>query len=72
MADSPPLPPALASLLGPAGLLTDASDLAPALADWRSLYQGRALALLRPANTAELAEAVRLCAGAGIAIVPQG
>ena len=72
MAESSSLPPALASLLGPAGLLTDASDLAPALADWRSLYQGRALALLRPANTAELAEAVRLCAGAGIAIVPQG
>ncbi|MFM8616741.1 MAG: hydroxyacid dehydrogenase, partial [Alphaproteobacteria bacterium] len=61
MADSSSLIPALASLLGPAGLLTEASDLAPALADWRSLYQGRAMALLRPANTAELAEAVRLC-----------
>jgi FAD/FMN-containing dehydrogenase len=72
MAESSPLPPALASLLGPTGLLTDPADLAPALADWRSLYQGRALALLRPANTAELAEAVRLCAAAGIAIVPQG
>ena len=72
MAESSPLPSALASLLGPAGLLTEPTDLAPALADWRSLYQGRALALLRPANTAELAEAVRLCAGAGIAIVPQG
>jgi hypothetical protein len=54
MADSPPLIPALGSLLGPAGLLTEASDLAPALADWRSLYQGRAMGLLRPANTAEL------------------
>jgi FAD/FMN-containing dehydrogenase len=72
MAESSPLPPALASLLGPAGLLTEPTDLAPALADWRSLYQGRAMALLRPANTAELAEAVRLCAAAGIAIVPQG
>ena len=72
MAESSSLPPALASLLGPAGLLTEPTDLAPALADWRSLYQGRALALLRPANTAELAEAVRLCSAAGIAIVPQG
>jgi FAD/FMN-containing dehydrogenase len=72
MADSSSLLPALGSLLGPAGLLTEASDLAPALADWRSLYQGRAMALLRPANTAELAEAVRLCSSAGIAIVPQG
>ncbi|MFM7417633.1 MAG: FAD-binding oxidoreductase, partial [Alphaproteobacteria bacterium] len=72
MADSPSLLPTLASLLGPTGLLTEASDLAPALADWRSLYEGRAMALLRPANTAELAEAVRLCSAAGIAIVPQG
>ena len=47
MAESSPLPSALASLLGPAGLLTEPTDLAPALADWRSLYQGRALALLR-------------------------
>jgi hypothetical protein len=32
MADSPSLPPALASLLGPAGLLKDAANTAPALA----------------------------------------
>jgi hypothetical protein len=32
MANSPSLPPALASLLGPAGLLKDAANTAPALA----------------------------------------
>ena len=69
MVDSPLLPPALASLLGPAGLLTEPADIAPALADWRNLYQGRALALLRPANTAELAEAVRLCSTAGLSLI---
>ena len=66
------LPDALATLLGPAGLLTDPADLAPALSDWRGLYRGAALAVLRPANTQQVADCVRICAEAGIAIVPQG
>lgn len=61
-----------AALLGPAGVLTAPADIAPALADWRSLYQGRAMAVLRPADTAQVAECVKLCAAAGIPIVPQG
>ncbi|RAI59417.1 FAD-binding oxidoreductase [Roseicella frigidaeris] len=72
----PPLPPGLldrlASLLGPRGLLTGAGDLAPYLADWRNLYQGRTPCLLRPGTVEELAEAVRLCAAAGLPLVPQG
>jgi FAD/FMN-containing dehydrogenase len=75
-----PLPPgappglldALSSLLGPRGMLTAAADLAPHLADWRALYRGRTPCVLRPADTAELAAAVRLCAAAGVALVPQG
>jgi FAD/FMN-containing dehydrogenase len=71
------LPPAglladLTALLGPAGVLTDAADIAPALSDWRSLYQGKALAVLRPASTAQVAGCVTLCAAAGVPIVPQG
>ncbi len=66
------LPDALATLLGPAGLLTDPADIAPALSDWRGLYRGAALAVLRPANTQQVADCVRICAAAGIAIVPQG
>ena len=61
-----PLPPGLldrlASLLGPRGLLTEAADLEPHLADWRNLYHGRTPCLLRPGTVEELAEAVRLCA----------
>jgi FAD/FMN-containing dehydrogenase len=63
---------ALAARLGPRGFSTDQADLAPLCTDWRGLHTGRALALLRPADTAECADAVRLCAAAGIAIVPQG
>jgi FAD/FMN-containing dehydrogenase len=61
---------ALQDLLGPRGLMTE--DIAHFGADWRLLYQQPPLAVLRPANTAELAAAVRLCAGHGVAMVPQG
>ncbi len=40
--------------------------------DWSGDYTGCPLAVLRPGNTAEVAEAVRLCFAAGIPIVPQG
>jgi hypothetical protein len=62
----------LQALLGPSGLLLAPEDLAPHLTDWRGLYRGSAPCLLRPANAAELAEAVRLCAAAGVPLVPQG
>lgn len=44
----------------------------PWLVDWRGRYRGAAAALLSPGATAEVAEIVRLCAGEGAAIVPQG
>ena len=69
---TPGLIDALAKRLGPRGLLTDAADIAPFSTDWRRLYQGSSVALLRPAETAELADCVRLCAAAGVALVPQG
>jgi FAD/FMN-containing dehydrogenase len=58
--------------LGPAGIITDPSDTDPYCEDWRHLYHGRTPAVLRPANTAEVADAVRLCAEHGVPIVPQG
>ena len=62
----------LAAIVGPRGMLTDAADTAPYLADWRALYQGRAMAVVRPASTAEVAAVVRLCAETSTPIVPQG
>ncbi|WP_439576233.1 FAD-binding oxidoreductase [Elioraea sp.] len=61
----------LSTVLGERGLLSDADAIAAHSADWRKLFPGSALAVLRPASTAECAEAVRLCAEAGVAIVPQ-
>jgi len=63
---------ALRRLLGPQGFIEDAGVLGPLLVEPRGRYQGRAAALLRPAGTAEVAKAVRLCAEAGVGIVPQG
>lgn len=40
--------------------------------DWRKRYRGRALAVVRPADVAEVAAVVRTCVAAGVAIVPQG
>ncbi|MCA3447747.1 MAG: FAD-binding oxidoreductase [Rhodobacter sp.] len=62
----------LRRILGPAGLITDPADMAPYLTDWRRMFSGTALAVLRPANTDQVSEAIRLCAQDGVAIVPQG
>ena len=71
-----PMPPALlealAGLLGPRGLLTDAVDTEAAGQDWRRLYNHPPMAVLRPADTADLAAAVRLCVEHGVAMTPQG
>ncbi|MEA3012933.1 MAG: hypothetical protein QOD42_1478 [Sphingomonadales bacterium] len=62
----------LADLLGPRGFTRDSAEMAPRLSDWRGRYHGAAAALLSPATTGEVAAIVRACAGAGVALVPQG
>lgn len=42
------------------------------LVDWRGRYRGRALAVVSPACTAEVAEVIKLCRAHGVSIVPQG
>ena len=64
--------PALRSILGERGMLTAPTDTAAYCEDWRKLYRGRTPAVLRPADTAELAAAIQLCASRGVAVVPQG
>jgi FAD/FMN-containing dehydrogenase len=62
----------LRAVLGPRGMLTAPEDLAPYVVDWRRLYHGKTAAVLRPANTEEVAQVVRLCAQAKVPLVPQG
>jgi FAD/FMN-containing dehydrogenase len=62
----------LRAVVGDRGILTDPADTAPYCEDWRRLYRGSTPAVLRPANTAEVAAAVRLCAQHRAPIVPMG
>src|SRR5258705_13910533 len=63
---------ALAAIVGDQHVLAGASDTAPYLTDWRRQFSGSAVCVVRPASTAEVSMVVRLCAEAGVAIVPQG
>ena len=47
-------------------------DLSAWEVDWRKRFAGRALAVVRPGTTADVAAVVRLCAEHGTAIVAQG
>ncbi|HEX7157033.1 MAG TPA: FAD-binding oxidoreductase [Burkholderiaceae bacterium] len=58
--------------IGARHVLTAEADMAPHLNDWRRRYAGSALAVALPADTAEVAQVVRLCSQAGAPIVPQG
>lgn len=62
----------IAAVVGERGVITDPADMAPYLVDERERYFGKAPMVVRPANTEEVAEVVRLCAEAGVPIVPQG
>ena len=63
---------ALQALLGPGHVQQRAEDIAAWTRDWRGRYEGRALALASPGDTAQVAEVVQLCAAHGVAVVPQG
>lgn len=53
-------------------VLTAPEEAAPFLTDWRGLWRGRAIGVVQPVTTAEVAEVVRWCAAHGAPIVPQG
>ena len=62
---------ALRALLGASGVLTGA-DTDAYCEDWRGLYHGRVMAVIRPSDTEAVAGAVRLCARHGVRLVPMG
>ncbi|MCL2161986.1 MAG: FAD-binding oxidoreductase [Betaproteobacteria bacterium] len=66
------LPTRLAALVGSDHVLTDPAAMSPYLTDYRGNYVGRALAVVKPANTQEVAAVVKLCSETGVPIVPQG
>lgn len=58
--------------LGPRAVVTDPSDIAPWLTDWRGRYHGKARAILSPASTEEVAAIVAIAARRKVPLVPQG
>jgi len=71
----PPISTALdhiKAVVGAKGWIDDPALSAPYLVEERGLYKGRAALVVRPASSDEVAGVVRICAEAGIAVVPQG
>jgi FAD/FMN-containing dehydrogenase len=70
------LPDTLRSIVGTTHVLTD-GDLSQYEHDWRKRVQGKALAVVRPATTQQVADVVKACAaaraaGQPVSIVTQG
>ena len=62
----------LRTSIGADHVLTEDADVAAYVVDWTGTHAGRALAVVRPGSTEEVAAVVAACAGAGAAVVPQG
>ena len=62
----------LRTAVGDTHVLTEPGDVAPYVVDWTGTHEGRALAVVRPGSTAEVAEVVRACAETRTPVVPQG
>ena len=61
----------LASIVGASHVLTAKDDVAPYYTDWRHVFAGTGIAVVRPGSTEEVAQVVAICASEDIAIVPQ-
>jgi FAD/FMN-containing dehydrogenase len=60
------------AVVGSRGWISDPAEREPYLVEARRLYHGATRMVVRPGSTEEVARVVRICAEAGIPIVPQG
>jgi D-lactate dehydrogenase (cytochrome) len=72
MAVSENLLDAIRKAVGPGGWIDDEVGMEPYLVEPRGLWRGTCAMIARPDSTEAVAAVVRLCAEAGVAIVPQG
>ncbi|HLS41984.1 MAG TPA: FAD-binding oxidoreductase [Paenalcaligenes sp.] len=61
----------LVAVIGADNVLTGEA-MAPYLNDWRGRYEGKALAVVRPADTQEVVKVVQWCRANRVPLVPQG
>ena len=62
----------VAAIVGDKNVLVDDADKAPFLQDWLGKYRGKAVAVVKPATTQEVASVLAACRDSGVAVVPQG
>jgi FAD/FMN-containing dehydrogenase len=62
----------LKEIVGAGHCVTDPQQLEPHVTEWRDIFHGKALALVAPETTEQVAAIVRACSDAGVGLVPQG
>jgi D-lactate dehydrogenase (cytochrome) len=62
----------LRGIVGPSGLVSSPDEVAPYSTDWRKRYHGSAMAVVKPASTAEVAQILLACEETRTGVVPQG
>lgn len=66
------VPEALAAIVGPEHVLVDPQVVEGHEVDWTGRFRGATPAVVRPADTGQVAEVLALCDAERIAVVPQG
>lgn len=62
----------LKSIVGETGWSNDAAELEPHLTEWRGRLHGKALIMVSPCTTDQVAAVIKSCARDGVSVVPQG
>ena len=63
---------ALAEIVGDRYVLTDPQDIQPYIIEQRDLWHGKALCVVRPADTAQVSAVLKFCSQTNTPVVPQG
>ena len=63
---------ALEAAVGSEQVITSRADMEGYTTDWSRRFSGTAIAVVRPANTAEVASVVRICSESGVPMLAQG
>jgi hypothetical protein len=61
-----------ASIVGPAGIVADPDIARGYMSDWRGLYEGKGLYVLRPSTVEQVSRILQLCHAERVGVVPQG
>lgn len=62
----------MAGIVGARNIIAEPDAMVPYLKEWRDLFRGKAMAVVRPGSTQEVAALVKLAAETGTTLVPQG